>query len=105
MNKIFQPIKIGKLEIKNRIAMVPMANLGLITDDGCFSKRAIDYYVERAKGGTGLIITGAVKVENEIEKLKMPSFPCITVNPVHFIQTSSELTEKVHSYGAKILFK
>ena len=105
MNKIFQPIKIGKLEIKNRIAMVPMANLGLITDDGCFSKRAIDYYVERAKGGTGLIITGAVKVENEIEKLKMPSFPCITVNPVHFIQTSSELTEKVHSYGAKIFIQ
>lgn len=105
MNKIFQPIKIGKVEIKNRITMVPMANLGLITEDGCFSKRAIDYYVERAKGGTGLIITGAVKVENEIEKLKMPSFPCITLNPVHFVQTASELTEKVHSYGAKIFIQ
>ena len=103
--KLFESIKIGNVEIKNRIAMAPMANLGLITPDGCFTKRAVDYYVERAKGGTGLIITGAVKVENEIEKLKMPSFPCITTNPTHFIQTASELTERVHAYGAKIFIQ
>lgn len=105
MQKLFEPIKIGNVEIKNRIAMAPMANLGLITPDGCFTKRAVDYYVERAKGGTGLLITGAVKVENEIEKLKMPSFPCITINPTHFIQTASELTERVHAYGAKIFIQ
>ena len=103
--KLFESIKIGNVEIKNRIAMAPMANIGLITPDGCFTKRAVDYYVERAKGGTGLIITGAVKVENEIEKLKMPSFPCITTNPTHFIQTASELTERVHAYGAKIFIQ
>ena len=75
--KLFESIKIGNVEIKNRIAMAPMANLGLITPDGCFTKRAVDYYVERAKGGTGLIITGAVKVENEIETHHQinPCFP------------------------------
>ena len=102
MSKLFEPIKIGKLEIKNRIAMAPMANLGHVTPNGSLTKRAIDYYVERAKGGTGLIITGAVKVENEIEKLKMPSFPCITTNPTQFIETASELVEHVHAYDAKI---
>lgn len=105
MQKLFAPMQIGGVEIKNRIAMAPMANLGLIADDGCYTKRVVDYYVERAKGGTGLIITGAVKAENEIEKLKMPSFPCITINPVHFLQTSSELTERVHAYGAKIFIQ
>ncbi|MEA4815873.1 MAG: FAD-dependent oxidoreductase [Lachnospiraceae bacterium] len=105
MSKLFEPIKIGEVEIKNRIAMVPMANLGHVTPEGSFTKRAIDYYIERAKGGTGLIITGAVKVENEIEKLKMPSFPCITTNPVQFIETASELTEHVHAYGAKIFIQ
>ena len=85
--------------------MAPMANLGLINKEGTFTKRAIDYYVERAKGGTGLIITGAVKVENEIEKLKMPSFPCITLNPIQFIATASELTEHVHAFGSKIFNK
>jgi len=44
-------------------------NLGLATADGCFSKRAADYFTERAKGGTGLIITGVTKIENDIEKL------------------------------------
>ena len=105
MQKLFEPMKIGGVEIKNHIAMAPMANLGLIAEDGCYTKRVVDYYVERAKGGTGLIITGAVKVENEIEKLKMPSFPCITINPTHFIQTSSELTERVHAYGAKVFIQ
>ena len=105
MNKLFEPIKIGKVEIKNRIAMVPMANLGHVTPEGALTKRAIDYYVERAKGGTGLIITGAVKVENEIEKLKMPSFPCITTNPVQFIETASELVEHVHAFGARIFIQ
>lgn len=105
MKKIFEPIKIGKVEIKNRIAMVPMANLGLVTPEGSWTKRAVDYYVERAKGGTGLIITGAVKVENEIEKLKMPSFPCITINPAQFIRSAAELVEHVHAYGAKIFIQ
>ena len=35
----------------------------------------------------------------------MPSFPCITINPTHFIQTASELTERVHAYGAKIFIQ
>lgn len=105
MEKLFEPIKIGKVEIKNRIAMAPMANLGLVTPEGAWTKRAVDYYVERARGGTGLIITGAVKVENEIEKLKMPSFPCITTNPVLFVETASELVEHAHAYGAKIFIQ
>lgn len=99
--KMFEPVRIGRVEVKNRIAMAPMGALGLITPDGCFTERAVDYYVERARGGTGLIITSITKVENEIEKLRMPSFPCTTINPVHFIQTASELTERVHAYGAK----
>jgi len=51
--KLFESISIGKMEIKNRIAMPPMAIGGLTTPDGGFGRRAIDYYVERAKGGGG----------------------------------------------------
>ena len=59
------PFKIGKMEVKNKISMAPMGAFGLVDNEGCYNQRAIDYYVERAKGGTGLIITGAVKAENE----------------------------------------
>ena len=53
MQKLFEPMKIGSVEIKNHIAMAPMANMGLIEEDGCYTKRVEDYYVERARGGTG----------------------------------------------------
>ena len=104
-SKIFEPIKIRRLEIKNRIAMAPMGVGGLTTIEGAFSQRAIDYYIERAIGGTGLIITSLVWIENEIEKHRMPSIPCTSVNPAYFIQTASELTEGVHAYGARIFLQ
>lgn len=104
-SKLFEPIRVGNVEIKNRIAMAPMAILGLVTPEGGFSKRAADYYIERAKGGCGLIVTGAVKIENEIEKLRMPSFPCLTLNPLHFVQSTSEMIEQVHAHGSKIFIQ
>ncbi|MFR2856574.1 MAG: 2-enoate reductase, partial [Hungatella sp.] len=32
----------------------------------------------------------------------MPNCPNSTYNPVHFIRTSKEMTERVHAYGSKI---
>ncbi|HHY93419.1 MAG TPA: FAD-dependent oxidoreductase [Firmicutes bacterium] len=104
--RLLEPFRIGKVEIKNRVAMAPMGIGGLATLEAGFSQRAIDYYVERAKGGTGLIITGVVKVENEIEKFHEPLLvPCATYNPAHFIQTAAELTERVRAYGSKIFLQ
>ncbi len=53
--KLFQPGKIGTMEIKNRIVMPPMAT-GYASEDGSVTDRLIAYYEERAKGGPGLII-------------------------------------------------
>jgi 2-enoate reductase len=66
-SRLFEPVSIGKVEIKNRIAMAPMGLAGLVNPDGSLGPRAMDYYVERARGGVGLIITGLFKVENEVE--------------------------------------
>jgi 2-enoate reductase len=63
--KLFEPISIGKVTIKNRIAMAPMGIVGLTNPDGNPGPRAIDYYIERARGGTGLIITGLFNVSDE----------------------------------------
>ncbi|WP_018963737.1 FAD-dependent oxidoreductase [Coprothermobacter platensis] len=103
--KLFEPIKIGNVEIKNKIAMAPMGIIGLNTERCGFSKRAQDYYVERAKGGTGLIITGVAKIENEIEKFHPGSMLCPTVDPGHFIATAGEMVERVHAYDSKIFLQ
>ncbi|WP_040949407.1 FAD-dependent oxidoreductase [Gorillibacterium massiliense] len=102
---LFTPMKIGKLELKNRFVMAPMGPGGLCNSDGSFNERGIEYYVERAKGGTGLLITGVTMVENEIEKCALPSMPCPTLNPLHFITTGKMMTERIHAYGAKIFLQ
>ena len=103
--KLFTPIKIGSCEIKNRFAMAPMGPLGLADAEGGFNQRGIDYYTERAKGGTGLIITGVSFVDYQVEEHGMPNCPCSTHNPVHFVRTAREMTERVHAYNAKIFFQ
>lgn len=103
--KLFEPIKIGKCEIKNRFALAPMGPLGLADSEGGFNQRGIDYYTERAKGGTGLIITGVTFVDNEVEEHGMPNCPCSTYNPVQFVRTGKELTERIHAYNAKVFIQ
>jgi len=99
--KLFEPIRINRLEIKNRIAMAPMYAAGLTEPNGAYSQRAIDYYEERARGGTGLIITGINRVEGEIEKLSfLVPYPT-PENKSNF----KELVEAVHAYEAKIFFQ
>lgn len=103
--KLFEPIKIGKLEIKNRYAMAPMGPLGLGDCEGGWNDRGIDYYTRRAQGGIGLIITGVTFSDTEVEKPSFPNTPNSTYNPVQFVRTSREMTEKVHAYGAKIFLQ
>jgi 2-enoate reductase len=102
---LFEPIKIGKLEIKNRFVMAPMGPGGLCDADGTYNERGVEYYVERAKGGTGLIMTGVTMVENDIEKCALPSMPCPTLNPLNFIKTGKIMTERIHAHGAKIFLQ
>ena len=85
-----------------RFAMAPMGPLGLADAQGGFNQRGIDYYTERAKGGTGLIITGVTFSDCKVETQSMPNCPNSTFNPVHFIRTGREMTERVHAYGSKI---
>ena len=50
---IFEPITIGNVEIKNRIAMAPM-NMNFTDPNHYVSRQQMAYYAARAKGGTGL---------------------------------------------------
>ena len=97
--KLFEPGKIGKLSIKNRILMCPMGVGGLEEPQGGLSQRGIDYYVARAKGGTGLIITGLTRVSREIEP---PLEDKLIIDSKTSVTWLNELAEAVHDYGAKV---
>jgi len=96
---LFQPIRIGSVEVKNRIAMMPMGVFSprLMNSDGSYTKDGADYYIERAKGGTGLIVTGLVPIVS-----LGPGLPCIMNSPETYIEHQKYLAEGIHRYGAKV---
>jgi len=52
---LFSPFRIGKMELRNRIVMLPMTT-GYGEADESVGDRFIDFFAERAKGGAGLVI-------------------------------------------------
>lgn len=92
--KLFEEIKIGNLTLKNRVVMAPM---GTTTDHTYgFNMRDAKFYEARAKGGVGLILTGAVVVSEEFEPA--PCQKLITVKDVYNLHL---VAERVHAHGAK----
>ncbi len=58
---LFSPIKINRLEIKNRVAY---PSLGLVySTDRKLNDRYYNYFYERARGGAGLVTVGPVGVD------------------------------------------
>jgi 2,4-dienoyl-CoA reductase-like NADH-dependent reductase (Old Yellow Enzyme family) len=60
---LFEPIKIGPVEIKNRIAMAPMNSQG--DKDGHPTLQYMCYFNARALGGFGLLTTGSILTGKE----------------------------------------
>jgi 2,4-dienoyl-CoA reductase-like NADH-dependent reductase (Old Yellow Enzyme family)/thioredoxin reductase len=56
LENLFSPIKIGSLQLKNRLVMSPMA-LNYSSESGNVTQRQMDYYAARARGGVGLIMS------------------------------------------------
>ncbi|MBT4510686.1 MAG: FAD-dependent oxidoreductase [Chloroflexi bacterium] len=91
---LFSPMKIGQLELKNRLVMSPvgtrLAHVGKVTD--AFK----EFYAARARGGVGLIVLEPCFVEPTDE----PKF--LSLYDDNFIPGLKELVETIHSEGAKI---
>lgn len=96
--KLFSSGKIGKLEIKNRIVMPPMGTC-LADVSGAVNQKLIDYYVERAKGGVGLIIVENTLV-NSRHGIQIPNQ--LRIDDFNYVPQLYELVEAVHWNGAKI---
>ena len=95
---LFQPLKIGKTNLKNRIAMAPLGIDYMVNPDGSLNRRVVDYYLERARNGVGLIICSVFKVENRIEALEACT-PMIGETSLGYL---SEICDAAHSFGTKI---
>ncbi|MCP4750072.1 MAG: NADH:flavin oxidoreductase [Proteobacteria bacterium] len=98
---IFEPVKIGQLELKNRIAMAPM-NMNYTGPNGYISDQQMAYYAARAKGGTALIVTESVYGTDHPTSQTYRKFNNPSIANELYVPRMSELVEHVHSFGGKI---
>lgn len=101
--KLFTPIQINGVELKNRIVMSPMHD-GLGLTGGDVNQQVIEYFAARAKGGVGLIINGFTVV--------CPDELCGTAGAGQSHLTTLDnrnsfqlLAERVHEYDCKLFIQ
>jgi len=95
--KLFNPIKIGHLEVKNRIAFAP-TGMGTAGPDGSITDQTICHYSTRAKGGAGLII-----IEHSLCTLKhwKAGVPILSFHTSNSMVWMKDLADAIHHFGAK----
>lgn len=95
---LFSPYALGKLALKNRIVMLPhgtsMVRDGAITDDD------IAYYAARARGGIGMMITGAAITD---PSTATKSRTLVEPYSEHVLASLEKRVAAVHAHGAKII--
>jgi len=95
--RLWEPFRIGRMELKNRVVMPPMVTR-YASDDSFITERSKNYYEARARGGAGLIIVEATYVHRNGW-----AFPNqIGISDDKFIPGLKELVDVVHRHGARI---
>lgn len=101
---LFEPIQIGNVELKNRIAMSPM-NMGYTGPEGYASDQSNAWYATRARGGFGLIITECI-VANPYPWRGSDSLNPLLCDSQKKYRFLSQLSDVVHSYkGTKVFMQ
>ena len=67
--KLFEPIKLGDLIIKNRLVMTAMST-GFAGPRGEVTDRLTEYYATRAAGGVGLITVEETYIHPQLPHVK-----------------------------------
>ncbi|TXT62495.1 MAG: Metal reductase [Promethearchaeota archaeon] len=94
--KLFTPLRIGNLELPNRIVM-PAMHLNL-ADNQYASQELADFYIERAKGGAGFLIVGGCAVDNYGQGGPF----MISLEDDKYISKLQDFTRQVHQASADV---
>jgi 2,4-dienoyl-CoA reductase-like NADH-dependent reductase (Old Yellow Enzyme family) len=94
---LFEPCRLGRQVAKNRIWMT--AHATLLVKDHLFTDEHIAYYVERAKGGVGVITMEAMAAHPTTQPYKGKAF---AFDP-RMVAQYRKIAGAVHEHGVKIL--
>ena len=92
--RLFEPITINGVELRNRIVMPAMV-MNHATEEGFVNEDVLQHYSARAKGGVGMIVVEAAGV------LDRKSGRLLKVYDDKFIPGLKRLADTIHEGGAK----
>jgi len=95
---LFSPMTIGKMEVRNRIALAPMANY-MSDERGTMTQPQIDFMEARARGGVGLLIVGSIYVQHPHARFGVGQ---LGLYEDGLIPGYVRLVEAVKAHGSKI---
>ncbi|HNR39442.1 MAG TPA: FAD-dependent oxidoreductase [Acidobacteriota bacterium] len=100
-DRLFSPVRIAGLEIRNRVAMTPMG-VGLAAVGGGVSDDIIAFYEARARGGIGLIVSEICRVMDGAGAGE----PCqLAARNGADIQGLGRMVDAVRKYGARMFIQ
>jgi 2,4-dienoyl-CoA reductase-like NADH-dependent reductase (Old Yellow Enzyme family) len=99
MAHLFSPLTVAGIKLVNRVVMAPLPS-GCATQDGFVDNTLYNYYLQRAHGSVGLIITEPVRV--------LPPYPGSTRAHLglyrdEFVPGLRNLVQAVHGTGSRLL--
>jgi 2,4-dienoyl-CoA reductase-like NADH-dependent reductase (Old Yellow Enzyme family)/thioredoxin reductase len=105
MNKKFplllEPGKMGPWDLPNRIIMAPMGSLNA-SKDGYITDRSLEFYIDKAKGGMGLIVVECTYMDTELSK---GEDNCQGLYEHGQITGMALLASAIHDYGVKAVLQ
>lgn len=96
---LFSPVEIGRVTVRNRIAMLPMG--ARLSPDGTVSAAEAAWSAERARGGIGVMISGGALVHPTSNARGNPS-GLIEGWRDEGLEAQRRRVDAVHRHGAKI---
>jgi len=99
--KLFSPVRIGHLEIKNRVAMTPMG-VNLAVAGGGVNNDIVAFYEARARGGIGLIVSELCRV---MDGAGAGEACQIAARHPGDLQGLERLIDTVHKYGTRMFIQ
>ncbi|MBP1685933.1 MAG: hypothetical protein H6Q33_2076 [Deltaproteobacteria bacterium] len=100
LRRLFSPLRIKSLTLKNRIVMPPMTTL-LAGSSGEITDRLIAFYAARAQGGAALITVETAEVHPYTHNVALGDRGFTAIYDDRFIPGFRRLTDRLHAAGAK----
>ena len=94
---VFSPLRIGNVEIKNRIEFAPAVPI-LASPDGYVTRELIEWEKSLARGGAGIVTIGDSAIDFDYARTHEGQLNLGTDSVIPGLRT---LVEAIHRYGAK----